>query len=79
MGCMEEYGTEFDMCPFCGYVEGTPVEEQIHMEPGTVLHDRYIIGRVLGFGGFGVTYIGWDSKLEMKVAVKEQVGDEGRR
>ena len=76
MGCMEEYGTEFDMCPFCGYVEGTPVEEQIHMEPGTVLHDRYIIGRVLGFGGFGVTYIGWDSKLEMKVAVKEYLPSE---
>ena len=76
MGCMEEYGEEFSMCPYCGYIEGTPVEEQIHIEPGTIIHDRYIIGMVLGFGGFGVTYIGWDSKLEMKVAVKEYLPSE---
>ena len=49
MGCMEYYGDEFDICPHCGYIEGTPPEEAIHMEPGTLLHDRYIIGRVLGF------------------------------
>ncbi len=76
MGCMEYYGDEFDICPHCGYIEGTPPEEAIHMEPGTLLHDRYIIGRVLGFGGFGVTYIGWDGKLEQKVAVKEYLPGE---
>ena len=76
MGCMETYREELGICPYCGYVDGTPVEEQIHMEPGTVLHDRYVIGKVLGFGGFGVTYIGWDSKLEMKVAVKEYLPSE---
>ena len=76
MGCMETYREELGICPYCGYVDGTPVEEQIHMEPGTVLHDRYVIGKVLGFGGFGVTYIGWDNKLEMKVAVKEYLPSE---
>lgn len=76
MGCMEYYGDEFDICPHCGYIEGTPPEEAIHMEPGTLLHDRYIIGRVLGFGGFGVTYIGWDGRLEQKVAVKEYLPGE---
>ena len=53
MGCMEYYGDEFEICPHCGYIEGTPPEEAIHMEPGTLLHDRYIIGRVLGFKGGG--------------------------
>ncbi len=71
MGCMGNFGDEFDICPHCGYVVGTPAEEAIHMEPGTILHDRYIIGRVLGYGGFGVTYIAWDGKLEQRVAVKE--------
>ncbi len=43
MGCMELYGNEFEVCPHCGYVEGTKAEEAFHMEPGTLLHDRYII------------------------------------
>ena len=64
------------VCPFCGFVEGTPAEEAIHMQPGTLLHDRYIIGRVLGFGGFGVTYIAWDEVLEQKVAIKEYLPNE---
>ena len=76
MGCMELYGNEFEICPHCGYVEGTKAEEAIHMEPGTLLHDRYIVGKVLGFGGFGVTYIGWDGKLEQKVAIKEYLPSE---
>lgn len=76
MGCMEIYGGEFEICPHCGYVEGTKAEEAIHMDPGTLLHDRYMVGRVLGFGGFGVTYIGWDGKLEQKVAIKEYLPSE---
>ena len=76
MGCMELFGDEFKICPHCGYIEGTLAEEAIHMEPGTLLYDRYIIGKVLGFGGFGVTYIGWDGKLEQKVAIKEYLPSE---
>ena len=71
MGCMECYGEDFNVCPHCGYVEGTPADEAIHLEPGTLLHNRYVIGKVLGYGGFGVTYIGWDARLEQKVAIKE--------
>lgn len=71
MGCMELYGDDFEVCPHCGYYDGETAEEAIHMDPNTILHDRYIIGRVIGYGGFGVTYIGWDGKLEQKVAIKE--------
>ena len=76
MGCMELFGEEYTVCPHCGYAVGTQAEVAVHMEPGTVLHDRYIVGRVLGFGGFGVTYIGWDGKLEQKVAIKEYLPNE---
>ena len=73
---MEQYDDALNVCPHCGYVCGTPAEESIHMQPGTLLHDRYIVGRVLGYGGFGVTYIGWDGKLEQKVAIKEYLPGE---
>lgn len=73
---MEKYSQEFNVCPHCGYVEGTEVEEAVHMEPSTKLADRYIIGKVLGYGGFGVTYIGWDERLEQKVAIKEYLPSE---
>ena len=53
LGCFAWYGESYHVCPHCGYVEGTPVEEPLHMMPGTRLRDRYIIGKVLGFGGFG--------------------------
>lgn len=31
----------------------------------------YIIKRVLGYGGFGITYLAYDTRLEIDVAVKE--------
>jgi len=76
MGCMDQYSHGISACPNCGYVEGTPVQEALHMEPGSILLERYIVGKVLGFGGFGVTYIGWDAKLEQKVAIKEYLPSE---
>ena len=71
MGCMEQYEDQLSTCPFCGYAQGMPAREAYHMLPESILRGRYIVGRVLGFGGFGVTYIGWDAQLERKVAIKE--------
>ena len=76
LGCFEEYGAVYHICPRCGYAEGTSVESPLHMEPATVLHGRYVIGRVLGSGSFGVTYIAWDTVLQIKVAVKEYLPGE---
>lgn len=76
MGCMNEYSEEFEICPYCGFIENSETESPLHMEPGTYLADRYIVGRVVGYGGFGVTYIGWDAKLEQKVAIKEYLPSE---
>lgn len=76
LGCMEEYKEEYSICPFCGYEQNTPPLEPYHMIPGTVLHNRYTIGKVMGFGGFGVTYIGYDTLLDRKVAIKEYLPGE---
>ncbi len=76
LGCMQpiEKGTE--VCPHCGYVQNTPPREVYHFAPGTILHARYYVGRVLGFGGFGVTYIGRDLVLDSVVAIKEYLPSE---
>ena len=76
MGCMEQYDDHLFTCPHCGYEEGTKSNQALHIEPGNILNGRYIIGRSLGFGGFGVTYIGWDALLEHKVAIKEYLPSE---
>ena len=62
---------EGEVCVACGLTAGSYQPNQNHLPPGTLLEDRYLIGRVLGEGGFGITYIGCDLKLEMKVAIKE--------
>lgn len=71
MGCMAEIGEETKICPHCGYAKNTRVKEAYYLSPETMLHDRYIVGRVLGYGGFGVTYIGYDTVIGSVTAIKE--------
>ena len=73
---MEQYEDQLTVCPHCGFQEGTESDNPLHMATGSILADRYVIGRVIGFGGFGVTYIAWDALLEMKVAIKEYLPSE---
>ena len=68
--CMKEKGVS-GPCPHCGFDESAYEPAPHHLPPGTILYGKYLIGRVLGEGGFGITYVGWDLNLEMKVAVKE--------
>lgn len=71
MGCMEEIPENEDPCLLCGYSPET-YDAKIHqLPPGSTLNNRYIIGKVIGEGGFGITYIGFDPKLDIKVAIKE--------
>ena len=73
-GCMNPLETENDQkaCPVCGFLH-SQYNVGCHILPlGTqLLGGRYVIGRKIGAGGFGITYIGWDTALEHKVAVKE--------
>ena len=67
-GCMEL--TDQPVCPRCGW--SAQHNNEFHQLPvGTVLADKYLVGRALGQGGFGITYIGWDTNLDIRVCVKE--------
>ncbi len=68
-GCMR-VKTQSPLCEHCGYNEN--IDNLPHQLPlGTVLQNRYEIGKVLGQGGFGITYLGWDWKMSRAVAIKE--------
>ena len=58
-------------CPKCGFDIDTYKPKEHHLKPRTILHGQYIVGTVLGEGGFGITYVGWDLMLHMMVAIKE--------
>ena len=61
-----------DPCPYCGFdLEENVKKFPVALRAGTILNNRYIVGRVLGQGGFGITYLAYDTKLAAKVAVKE--------
>lgn len=58
-------------CPHCGF-DVERYEAAFHqLRLGTILNGKYILGKVLGEGGFGISYLGWDLNLEHKVAIKE--------
>lgn len=60
-----------ESCRDCGYPSQSENRNGVHLMPGTTLLGRYKVGRILGQGGFGATYLGWDDRLHIKVAVKE--------
>lgn len=70
MSCFHLKG-DYEVCPRCGYGEGDPPGMLFHLKPGTILADRYIIGEVIGSGGFGITYRAYDTVLSIIVAIKE--------
>ena len=70
MGCFTQHAAHESPCPMCGYDETVHVPPH-HLRPRTILNGKYLLGRVLGEGGFGVTYIGWELNLDLKVAIKE--------
>ena len=69
LGCMEDF--QGYPCPKCGFDPQQIRGNEYALPPQTILAGKYLVGRVLGQGGFGITYIGWDIALERKVAIKE--------
>ena len=75
--CFQERDSLSGPCPYCGFdLAENEKKYPVALRAGTVLNDRYIVGRVLGQGGFGITYLAWDTQLEAKVAIKEFMPNE---
>ena len=75
--CFQEKPEEGVPCPFCGFdLKENEEQYPVALKAGAVLKQRYLVGRVLGQGGFGITYVAWDTKLRARVAVKEYMPDD---
>ena len=70
LGCMANPQTD-GPCSRCGFDAASYEAPPHQLKPGTILNGKYLIGRSLGEGGFGITYIGFDLNLELRVAIKE--------
>ena len=72
MGCMRIIRPGQERCPHCQFQLSEYQWDSRVLKPGTRIgNGKYIIGKTLGRGGFGVTYIGLDTMLELRVAIKE--------
>lgn len=69
-GCMNVYTAESDACPVCGYpADGSNPAE--YLPAGTLLAERYTVGRVLSFSGTTACYIAYDQTGDCPVYLRE--------
>ncbi|MBR0091979.1 MAG: hypothetical protein IJP92_09805, partial [Lachnospiraceae bacterium] len=69
--CMQHYNDNERICPHCGW-DFAQRQDNLHaLPPFTLLENRYLIGNIIGEGGFGITYIAYDQKFDVRVAIKE--------
>ena len=71
MGCMQPLNWD-GRCLNCGFEKDKYPFDSHCLPLGTLLKNGdYMVGKVLGEGGFGITYIGFDRNLLNRVAIKE--------
>ena len=73
--CFAKLSGGEDVCPVCGFQKDTYEPEAGVLPAGEILAGKYLIGKMLGRGGFGVTYLGFDIPGKKKVAIKEYLPD----
>ena len=73
--CLSDIPDDSLKCPVCGAdISAEDLAENyscLPLDNGSIVYYKYKIEKVLGQGGFGITYLAYDDKLERKVAIKE--------
>lgn len=71
MGCMAELSGQSGVCPQCGFNIRTYQKPPNSLPLYEILNGKYLLGKVIGVGGFGITYLAWDFYQGKRVCVKE--------
>lgn len=58
-------------CKKCGFTSDSYVPDKMVLPTGSILMGNFLIGRVLGKGGFGITYLAYDVRYDHIIAIKE--------
>ena len=73
--CFTPLGENEAFCTSCGHKEGAELTYPSALPGGSILLGRYVVGKVLGKGGFGITYLAYDTRDNKRVALKEYLPD----
>ena len=68
---MEDLNVEKEKCPNCGFSEEETPSLPHQLPYRSVLNGVYMVGKAIGEGGFGITYIGFNMETDLPVAIKE--------
>lgn len=71
ISCFAMLPEEAEYCPYCGCEQESQPKEKYQLSPMTIIAGRYLLGKVAGSGGFGITYKAYDLQLQQIVAIKE--------
>ena len=72
--CFDKIADGQEICSKCDNKSNNELYPTV-LEEGTVVGEKYVIGKVLGKGGFGITYLAYDCAGKKKVAIKEYFPD----
>lgn len=73
-GCMEPIAADAEVCPNCGYHMNAP-HLPSYLAPGTILNERYMIGKLRSYNGESASYAAYDTITASKVIIKEYMPD----
>ena len=71
LACMKPLVAGMNRCPYCGSAVPCEPNPEDSLPLGYILNNRFVIGKVIGRGGYGITYIAFDSRLQIIRCIKE--------
>ncbi len=79
LSCGHANPADAEVCEVCSAPLERRVEKTVALPEGTILRNKYAIVRLLGHGGFGLTYLVQDTVLMARRVLKELFPEGSRR